>query len=252
MDNLQYIFLYILNICYKTFFIFILAFVNFFRYVEAHKIKQRCDYLEKAEIEKHLKLKEENFDLKSDNLIKQQNLEKNAFAQKINSEYDEMTKIKQVELDKIITKYKNKKFELETRQGKEKNLHENENLLKANLFNSNLIQLNLNTVDNMNKTVNNKNSINKLNSFSESKLKDIAPYSKRNEKNNLDANANEKKNFKINSSNNKTNNIECGNNQMILTNKSQKMFNNSISSNNNKKPNYVKNLQYSTTAAGKN
>ena len=32
-----------------------------FRYVEAHKIKQRCDFLEKSEIDKHMKIKDENY-----------------------------------------------------------------------------------------------------------------------------------------------------------------------------------------------
>ena len=78
---------------------------------------------------------------------KQQNLEKNAMEQKMNSEFDEMNKIKQVELEKIVTKYKNKKFELETKQGKEKNINDNENMLKATLFNNNL--LNFSNIDGM-------------------------------------------------------------------------------------------------------
>lgn len=108
-----------------------------------------------------MKTKEENLNLKIDNLIKQQALEKKSLNQKMNTEYDEMTKIKQIELDKIVVKYKNKKFELETRQGKEKNLHENENLLKANIFSSNLT----NNVNNetMNRSFFNKTSMKMVN-----------------------------------------------------------------------------------------
>ena len=149
---------------------------NKFRYVEAHQIKNRCDFLEKSEIEKHMKLKEDNFELKSENMIKQQNLEKRALAQKMNSEYDEMNKIKQVELEKIITKYKNKKYELETKQGKEKNLHGNNNMLKASLFNNNLTNLtNYDGMLSMNKSVN-KSSI-KPNPLSENNLRDISALS---------------------------------------------------------------------------
>ena len=108
-----------------------------------------------------MKTKEENLNLKIDNLIKQQALEKKSLNQKMNTEYDEMTKIKQIELDKIVVKYKNKKFELETKQGKEKNLHENENLLKANIFSSNLT----NNVNNetMNRSFFNKTSMKMVN-----------------------------------------------------------------------------------------
>jgi hypothetical protein len=130
--------------------------------------------MEKAEIEKHMKIKNDNFDLKSENLIRQQSLEKSALTQKMNSEYDEMAKIKQVEIDRILNKYKNKKFDLETKQGKEKNMHEKENLLKANIFNANLV--NFSNFDNsnfINKSMKKPASTNRFNSITDVKLKDI-------------------------------------------------------------------------------
>jgi len=208
------------------------------RYVEAHKIKQKCDNLEKIEIDKHMKFKQETFDLKSENLIKQQNLEKNALTQKMNSEYDEMEKIKQAELNKIIFKYKNKKFELETKQGKEKNLHDNENLLKANIFNSNLTNFSPSEIVNsMNKSYNKASTTNRLNSLSEAKLKEIAPYSKKNELKSL--NFTNEKSSKAN--------FDSNNNKILNnSNKSQKMFNTGNVASLKPKPALVKSLQYSS------
>jgi len=196
-----------------------------------------------------LKIKDENFELKSENLIKQQSLEKSALQQKMNSEHDDMLKIKQIEIDKIVAKYKNKKFELETKQGKEKNLHENENLLKANIFNSNLINNNITNFENsvsINKSMN-KPSVNRFNSMAETKLREIAaPYSKRiNNISNNDLNNDKKKVSKGNFSTN-FNNSNDSDKQMEKTTKSQKMFNNGAVGSLIKKPASIKNLQYSS------
>lgn len=188
-----------------------------------------------------MKLKNENYSLKSENLIKQQSLEKNALSQKVNSEFEEMAKVKQLEMDKIITKYKNKKFELETKQGKEKNLHENENLLKANIFNSNLINNSNNESlhHSINKSLN-KNS-NKTMFLSDPKLKEIGFSSKRTlskVNNTLNDGSNEKKN------NNNVNFINKGNGMM---NKSLKLFNVGNLGLNKQKPAFIRNLQYSSS-----
>jgi len=144
------------------------------RYVEAHTIKVKCDGMEKGEIEKHMNIKDDNFDLKSENLIRQQSVEKRALAQKMNSEYDQMVKIKQVEIDKILNKYKNKKFDLETKQGKEKNMHEKENLIKANIFNANLVNFsNYDNSNSINKSTNKPASTNRFNSINDAKLMNI-------------------------------------------------------------------------------
>lgn len=197
-----------------------------------------------------MKLKEENFELKSENMIKQQNLEKSALAQKMNSEYDEMNKIKQVELEKIVTKYKNKKYELETKQGKEKNIHDNENMLKASLFNTNLV--NFTNPDNMmsiNKSVN-KSTL-KMNPFSDKNLREISSsYGKRPEtaksKPNTIGLGSKKNATKSNISFNSAN-LKMNNNPQNI-NKSLKLFSNSTTVNNKERisSNGAKNLQYNS------
>lgn len=219
--------------------------INITRYVDAHKIKERCDFLEKTEIQKHMELKENNFKLKSENLIRQQTLEKNALLQKMNAEYDEMSKIKQQELDKIIVKYKNKKFELESRQGKEKNLHDNENLLKANLFNNNLANfISSDNAATLNKSMN-KTFLNKNNFLLESKLKDINCYSKRSlevKSTKLPFGNMEKKRSSVTNFNTNTKNAP-----ITQLNKSLKSLNISSGAINCKdKPAFVRNLQYSS------
>lgn len=236
------------------------------RYIEAHKIKAKCNFFEKAEVEKDFKLKEENFALKSENLIKQQSLEKSALAQKMNSEYEEMGKVKQTEIDKIINKFKNKKFDLETKQGKEKNMLQNENLLKANIFNSNLFNYNFSNssnnekINSINKSLTNKQpvSVNKFNSVNDLKLKDNGDYQKKLEFKGQSNNAfvgNNKRASKNNlssvSSANYAGNI---NNKQIdnsEANKSQKMFNYSGAANVNLKMKIgssKNNLQYASSA----
>ena len=186
-----------------------------------------------------MKLKNENYSLKSENLIKQQSLEKNALSQKVNSEFEEMAKVKQIEMDKIITKYKNKKFELETKQGKEKNLHDNENLLKANIFNSNLISISNNETlhHSMSKSIN--KITNKTMFLSDPKLKEIAFSSKRT--------LSKANNSLNNGSNEKNNNVSDVNNKGNGTmNKTSKLLNSGNLGLNKPKPAFVRNLQYSS------
>jgi hypothetical protein len=205
-------------------------------------------------------------------MIKQQNLEKCALAQKMNSEFDEMNKIKQLELEKIVIKYRNKKFELETKQGKEKNIHDNENMLKATIFNHNLTNFSNNDgLMTINKTLN-KSSIRmnnnyNINPFSERSslntlnLKEYSSFGKRPEtaktksKNiNLNLNPNTNTNTNMNKNNNKNLNVglaprkksaaknnlglSYNNNNNVNINKSLKLLN--LSSNG------AKNLQYNT------
>lgn len=81
--------------------------------------------------------------LKIENLLQKHNLEKNGYKQKLMCEYEELKKAKQIQTDKLIIKYKNKKLELDMRQKREVNLNENDNLLKANIYSSNLTNMSI-------------------------------------------------------------------------------------------------------------
>lgn len=101
------------------------------RYIEAHLVKTKCDALERSESEKHNKDRGEKFRNKTDQLNQKHNLERTALKQKLDTEYDMMRKQKEDESMKISLKFKNRKMDLELQQRQEKNLTENENMLKA-------------------------------------------------------------------------------------------------------------------------
>jgi len=123
-------------------------------------VKQKAEAIEKNEIEKHIKTIDDIVNQKIENLFQKQNLEKNGYKQKLMSDYEEMKKAKQVEMDKLIVKYKNKKLELEIRQKREKNLNENDNLLKANIYSSNLTNMSIiNSANNVHNKSFNKTAI---------------------------------------------------------------------------------------------
>jgi hypothetical protein len=67
-------------------------------------------------------------------LIHKQNLERNALKQKLDTEYEMMKKQKDEETQKLIHKYKNRKMDLELQHNQERNLSENESLLKASIL----------------------------------------------------------------------------------------------------------------------
>lgn len=185
--------------------------------------------------------------MKSENLIKQQSLEKNALAQKMKSEFEEMAKVKQVEIEKIATKYKNKKFDLETKQGKGKNIYDNENLLKANIFSSNLINYSNSDsiVNSMNKSLNRSN---KVPSISDSKMKEINPISKKIDFKGVDNFNYEKKSAEAFVSNGISS--DCKNykksGNFAFNKSSKKSFNNGRIGSSKQKPEMIRNLQYSS------
>jgi hypothetical protein len=105
--------------------------LHYCRFIEAHLIKTKCDAMERAELEKHNKDRNEKFKNKTDQLNQKHNLERSALKQKLDTEYDMMRKQKEDETIKITLKYKNRKMDLELQQKQEKNLTDNENMLKA-------------------------------------------------------------------------------------------------------------------------
>lgn len=115
---------------------------------------------------------------KIENLYQRQLVEKNGYKQKLMSEYEEMKTAKQIEMDKLIVKYKNKKLDLEIRQKREKNLNENDNLLKANIYSSNLTNMSIiNSVNNAQNKPSNKSTIKfSFENPSELKLKNSNVY----------------------------------------------------------------------------
>ena len=90
--------------------------------------------MEKIEFEKHNKERNDKFKIKTDQFVHKQNLERSAMKQKLDTEYEFMKKQKEDEIAKLVHRFKNKKMELDSQQKLEKNLNENENLLKASNY----------------------------------------------------------------------------------------------------------------------
>ena len=89
--------------------------------------------MERIETDKHIKERNEKFKIKTDQLMHKQNLERNALKQKLDTEYEMMKKQKDEETQNLIHKYKNRKMDLELQHNQERNLSENESLLKASI-----------------------------------------------------------------------------------------------------------------------
>jgi hypothetical protein len=105
-----------------------------FRFVEAHLIRSKTEIIEKMEIEKYNKDRNEKMKIKIEVLSSKQILDKNALKQKLDIEYDMMKKLKEEEIIKITYKYRNKKTDLELQHKNEKFLGENENLFKKSII----------------------------------------------------------------------------------------------------------------------
>lgn len=94
-------------------------------------IKQRCEELEGYEIEKFNKERNEKIKVKTDHLAHRHLLERNSQKQKFDAEYELLEKQKGEMLNTAFSKFKNRRLDLEIQQKSEKNLNENDNMLKA-------------------------------------------------------------------------------------------------------------------------
>ena len=101
------------------------------RFKEAVLIKKKLDSLNKIDSEKFNKDKYEKIKSQSVKTANKHMNEKNSLRKKIEIEYEVMKKEKQVQLEKLLLKYKNRKTELENQQRQEMLYIEKERLLKA-------------------------------------------------------------------------------------------------------------------------
>jgi len=100
------------------------------RFKEADFAKNKRLAIEKTEIEKFNKSKNNKCQGKLEKLAKKQNLEKNAMRKKIESTIEIMQKEKKHNSDNLFHKYRNTKQELELQQSQESLLINNDNLMK--------------------------------------------------------------------------------------------------------------------------
>lgn len=101
------------------------------RYKEAGVVQKKIENLEKGDSEKWNNNKTDKIKSQTVKTAQKHLAEKNALKKKIEVELEGMRKEKDAGLERIMHKYKNRKFDLEMQQKQEKLLSENANLLKA-------------------------------------------------------------------------------------------------------------------------
>jgi hypothetical protein len=104
------------------------------RFKEAQLIKKKADSLEKEDSEKWSKEKNDKVGTNSDNLRSKQLTELKALRKKLDIQNEVLRKERDTGFHTILHRFKNKKFDLEKQQKKEKTLSENENWNKASKF----------------------------------------------------------------------------------------------------------------------
>jgi hypothetical protein len=98
---------------------------------EAALIKKKAEEVERKDTEKWNKEKTDKIKSQSVKTAQKQLNEKNALRKKIDIQLEVMRKEKDSGIERILHKYKNRKFDLEMQQKQEKLMNENNNLYKA-------------------------------------------------------------------------------------------------------------------------
>jgi hypothetical protein len=104
------------------------------RFKEASFVSKKVEVQEKIDAEKWNKEKTEKIKSQTVKTAQKHLSEKNALKKKIEVEIEALKKEKEFGIQRIVLKYKNKKFDLELQQKQEKYLSENANQLKASIF----------------------------------------------------------------------------------------------------------------------
>jgi hypothetical protein len=104
------------------------------RFKEAASLKRKLEELDKIDTEKFNKDKYEKIKSESVKTANKHMNEKNALRKKIEIEFEVLKKERQLHLERLLLKYKNRKNELENQQKQELNYLDNENLLKKSNF----------------------------------------------------------------------------------------------------------------------
>lgn len=101
------------------------------RFKEAQLIKKKADNLERQDVEKWNKEKNDKVGCNTENLKTKQSGEVKALEKKLATQIEVLRKERETGFNVILHRFKNKKFELEKQHKKERLLIENESLYKA-------------------------------------------------------------------------------------------------------------------------
>jgi hypothetical protein len=114
------------------------------KFMEAEDLKAKCEKIEKEEAERLQREKNDKFMVKCERLEKKQQNEINVAKRKLQDEYNIMLNMKEKEYNKLMTRFKTRKIELDLQQKHEKNANRDLNVIKqSKLILINIITQNL-------------------------------------------------------------------------------------------------------------
>ncbi len=105
------------------------------KFIDAHRLKLKCDELERNENEKYIKERNDKIKVKVDILVNKHNLERKGLKQKLDTQYNMMEKMKDHEINQVYVKFKNRKAGLDSQHKQEEYLKNNDNMERASNFN---------------------------------------------------------------------------------------------------------------------
>ena len=153
------------------------------RYQEANYYKSKCDKLEKEEIEKYNKERSDKIHKKAEALGLKFENEKKVLKEKLDRNFELLKVQRDKELKQITSKYKNRKTELNCIHKKQRNINENDNLLRSQNLNVATMKMNnksIVTIDSKYNNFENEGEINENEKENISKKVDVENYSEKN------------------------------------------------------------------------
>ena len=132
------------------------------RYQEANYYKSKCDKLEREEIEKYNKERSDNIRKKADAMGLKFENEKKVLREKLDRNFELLKVQRDTELKQITFKYRNRKIDLNSIHRKQRNINQNDNLIRSQNLNNYISTMNINKshISNQSKIFNNENDVN--------------------------------------------------------------------------------------------
>ena len=132
------------------------------RYQEANYYKEKCDKLEMEENEKYNKERNDNIRKKVESFGLKFENEKKVLREKLDRNFELLKVQRDKELKQITFKYRNRKIDLNSIHRKQRNINQNDNLIRSQNLNNfiSTMKINKSNITNQSKLFNNENDIN--------------------------------------------------------------------------------------------
>ena len=132
------------------------------RYQEANYYKEKCDKLELEENEKYNKERNDNIRKKVESFGLKFENEKKVLREKLDRNFELLKVQRDKELKQITFKYRNRKIDLNGIHKKQRNINQNDNLIRSQNLNNfiSTMKINKSNISNQSKVFNNENDVN--------------------------------------------------------------------------------------------